>query len=93
MKDQLYLEEVLQDIGAVETLEQGLALFQTVGMPARNLAVRTRQEYTNDLTDLLAFLHQRGVQTIAAVGLHHLEAYQATMDQRGYEPSTRKRKT
>ena len=77
----------------IETLEQGLAFFETMGMPARNLAARTRQEYHNDLTDLNTFLAQRGIITLAQVGLQDLEHYQAEMDRRGYRPATRERKT
>jgi site-specific recombinase XerD len=88
-----FLEEVLGDIGEVETLEQGLVLFQTVGMPARNLSARTRIEYTNDLTDLIEFLAKRGKTKLAEIWLSDLEAYQAEMDRRSYEGTTRKRKT
>ena len=56
----------------IKTLDQGLGFFETVGMPARNLAARTRQEYHNDLTDLVAFLAQRGITTLAQVGLQDL---------------------
>lgn len=56
----------------IETLEQGLAFFETLGMPARNLAARTRQEYHNDLTNLNTFLAQRGITTLAQVGLQDL---------------------
>jgi len=93
MTRQLYLEEVIGDIGTVETLQQGLRLFQTVGMPARNLSARTRVEYTNDLTDLIEFLGKRGKTQFSQLWLADLEAYQAEMDRRGYEGSTRKRKT
>lgn len=31
------------------TLMEALTRFETVGMPARNLAVRTRREYSRDL--------------------------------------------
>lgn len=77
----------------VTTLEQGLALFETVGMPARNLAQRTRQEYQHDLGDVVAFLTERGLTELSQVGLQELVRYQAEMDQRGYKPSTRERKT
>lgn len=93
MTRQLYLEEVIGTIGPVETLEQGLGLFQTVGMPARNLSARTRVEYTNDLTDLIAFLTKRDKTLFSQIWLADLESYQAEMDRRGYEGSTRKRKT
>lgn len=75
------------------TLTEALNLFVTVGMPARNLAERTRQEYRHDLDDLLAFLAKRGLTTVAGVGLPDLEAYQAEMDRRGYKAATRERKT
>ena len=79
--------------GTVTTVEQGLALFEIVGMPARNLSARTRKEYKNDLADLVAFLAQRGVTKADDVSLRDLESYQAEMDRRGYKPSTRQRKT
>jgi site-specific recombinase XerD len=79
--------------GKIETLHQGLACFETVGMPARDLATRTRQEYTNDLTDLIGFLAKRGITRLKQVSLQDLENYQAEMDRRGYQASTRERKT
>ncbi len=87
------LQPSVENSGTVTTLEQGLALFETVGMPARNLSARTRREYKNDLEDLVAFLAQRGVTEINNVGLGDLESYQAEMDRRGRKPSTRQRKT
>lgn len=88
-----YLTDIVQEIGVVETLPQALVLFETVGMPARNLAVRTRQEYHNDITDLIVFLQGRGISRLSEVGLRDLEAYQAEMDHRAYQSSTRNRKT
>jgi site-specific recombinase XerD len=79
--------------GKIKTVEQGLAFFETVGMPARDLAARTRQEYTNDLTDLIKFLTKRGVTRLKQVSLQDLENYQAEMDRRGYQASTRERKS
>ncbi|MCQ3973982.1 MAG: hypothetical protein DPW09_11095 [Anaerolineae bacterium] len=76
----------------IETLAQGLDLFETVGMPARNLAHNSRQAYRRDLEELLAFLDSRGITRPAQVSLPHLEAYQAELDQRGCKASTRKRK-
>ena len=51
----------MQQIGPVETLDQALAAFETVGMPAKNRAVRTRREYRDDIRDLLTFLSARGI--------------------------------
>lgn len=81
------------DIGNVETLTQAIAYFVTVGMPARNLSARTRIEYQNDLTDLVAYLAKGGISVVDQVGLADLESYQAEMDRRGYTASTRERKT
>lgn len=86
------LESFINELGPVETLAQGLALFASVEMPARNLAQRTREEYTNDLEDLVAFLAERGVVGLSEVGLYELRLFQAEMDRRGYAPSTRERK-
>jgi site-specific recombinase XerD len=75
------------------TLAQGIALFETVGMPARNLADRTRQEYIKDLADLTVFLAQQGITKLADIDHQALERYQAEMDRRSYQASTRNRKT
>ncbi len=83
----------MEDIEPIETLRQALTLFVRVGMPARNLSARTRTEYTNDLTDLITYLEQQGILPLARVTLQHLTGYQAEMDKRGYQPSTRSRKT
>jgi site-specific recombinase XerD len=91
--NQQVFDEVMEEIGPVKTLEQGVALFVTVGMPARNLSARTRKEYQNDLADLLAYLAQRGITRIDQVSLQDLESYQAEMDRRDYKASTRERKT
>lgn len=83
----------MEEVGQVETMEAAVALFQTVGMPAKNLSARTRKEYVNDLTDLVNYLAGRGVTQLREVGLRDLENYQAEMDRRGYKPSSRNRKT
>ena len=83
----------MEEIGSVETLRQALTLWERVGMPARNLSLRTRTEYTNDLTDLITYLEQQGIVPLARVTFQHLTNYQAEMDKRGYKPSTRNRKT
>jgi site-specific recombinase XerD len=64
-----------------------------VGMPARNLAPRTRHEYHNDLSDLLTFLEEREVVQLSAVRLLHLEMYLAALDQRQLRPASRICKT
>ena len=42
--------------GSVDALAQALAQFEIIGMPARNLAARTRREYARDLRDVLSYL-------------------------------------
>lgn len=80
-------------VGAATTVRQGVALYASIGMPARNLSVRSRQEYARDLEDLTAFLAQHDMELLAEVSLSHLQTYQAEMDRRGYAPASRERKT
>ncbi len=83
----------MQQIGAVETLEQAIAAYETVGMPAKNLAARTRHEYANDLRFLATFLAERGITRLDQVGLRELERYLAELDRQGLKGSSRNRKT
>ncbi|HZB95788.1 MAG TPA: tyrosine-type recombinase/integrase [Herpetosiphonaceae bacterium] len=80
-------------VGAVETFDQAVTVFETVGMPAKNLAARTRREYASDLRDLVAFLTEHEITHLAMVGLRDLEAYLAELDRRGLKGSSRNRKT
>ena len=82
----------MAEIGGIETLKQALVLYETVGMRAASLAQRTRAEYTNDLTDLIAYLGRGGITRPEQVTLAHLRVYQADLDRRGYQASTRNRK-
>jgi site-specific recombinase XerD len=75
------------------TIREAIEEYKHVYLPARNLAERTREEYTNDLKDLVEFLETIGVKRAGDVGLIHLERYLAKLDHRGYAGSTRKRKT
>jgi site-specific recombinase XerD len=87
-------DDVIPRVGNVETLPQALKLYELVGMPAKNLAERTRQEYRNDITFFIEYLaEKRGVTHIAQVSLTDLEAYQAEMDAKSFTSSTRNRKT
>ena len=56
---QLRLDELLPEIRNIATLKQALAFYETVGMPARNLAARTCMSYHNGLSDMLLFLENR----------------------------------
>jgi integrase/recombinase XerD len=74
------------------TLQQALDEFKTVYMPARNLAARTREEYSNDLKAFIDFLEKAGVTKTGEVSTLHLDRYLAKLDELGYSGSTRKRK-
>ncbi|MFN8560032.1 MAG: tyrosine-type recombinase/integrase [Dehalococcoidia bacterium] len=89
----LFSSSEWQDVADVRTVRQAIALFETVGMPSRNLSARTRAEYSRDLCELAAFLEARGASRLAVVSLAHLQGYQAWMDSAGFVSSTRRRKT
>jgi site-specific recombinase XerD len=74
------------------TLRQALNEFKTVYMPARNLADRTREEYSNDLTALIDFLENIGVHHAGEISLTSIDQYLAHLDELGFSGSTRKRK-
>ena len=52
-------------------LVDALMTFETVGMPARNFAVRTRREYSRDLRELLDYLATCGITDVDMVRLPH----------------------
>src|SRR3954447_6487273 len=86
------LEATMASRSTVETLAQALAQFETIGMPARNLAARTRREYSRDLREVLSYLEQNGTTRLVEVRLRDLEGYLADLDRRGLQGSTRNRK-
>jgi len=92
MKKPLMLDNLLGEVGAIETLKQALVLYETVGMRAASLSLRTRKEYVNDLTDLVAYLGKGGITRPEQVTLAHLRVYLADLERRGYKASTRNRK-
>lgn len=81
------------ETGAVETFREAVALFEAVGMPARNLAAETRRAYRRDLGRLAEFLDGRKVKRLADVTLRDLEAHLAQLDAESYSPATRRRQT
>jgi site-specific recombinase XerD len=93
MAEQTLWDTPIQDKASIQTLEEGLAFFVSIGMPARNLSEETREVYQADLEDLIDFLKRRGIHLVRQVGLQSLLAYQAEMDKRGYQDSTREHKT
>ena len=75
------------------TFEDALGQYRELLLASRNLAPKTRREYTNDLTDLFAFLRSRHhIATVAKVERLHLESYLAELDARGLTGNTRRRK-
>ena len=76
-----------------QTLEAALALYERIYMPSRNFAQKTRLNYRNDLTNLIAFLHKLGHQRPDRIALGDLEGYLAELDRRGLAGSSRRRKT
>ena len=75
------------------SLDQALTAYETVYMPARNFAAKTRTNYRHDIADLIEFLKRNGRRRPQVVSLNDLEAYMAELDRRGYTGSSRARKT
>jgi site-specific recombinase XerD len=72
--------------------EQAQQLYETVYMPSRNLAPRTRVEYRTDLEQLITFLKETGVSNPTRVGSIHLQAFLAHLDGKGLTGFIRRRK-
>lgn len=78
---------------AATTIDGAIELFETVGMPARGLSVRTRAEYSSDLRQFSQFLANAGFSQLGELSRHHLQAFQAHLDGAGRKPSSCRRKT
>ncbi len=92
--DQMNLGELTENLNPDDlTIETALHLFETVYMASRNLAQRTRAEYKEDVTQLVAFLTKRGISQLREVSLSHLQLFMAELDSRGLSGVTRRRKT
>lgn len=76
----------------MQTLREGLAFFQTVGVLIKRLAQRTQAEYTHDLTELVDFLEDRGVFLIAKVRFRDLQYFTLALEKRGLRRSSCNRK-
>ncbi len=73
-------------------LTEALTAYQQTYLPARNMAPRSRREYTTDITELVHFLQERGIGEPGQLTLQHLNAYLASLDQRHLSGYTRRRK-
>jgi integrase/recombinase XerD len=74
------------------TLTEAMQVYEQSYLGPRRLAERSRVEYRNDINDLIAFLHNRGVTKIGQATTEHLKEYMANLEQRGYAVPTRRRK-
>lgn len=73
-------------------LDQALEAYHQQFLASGHLAVRTRREYRNDLTRVIAFLTgQCGLTSPKQVTSIHLEAYLAHLDVHGYSGAARRR--
>lgn len=82
---------ILSDI-QITTLVQALEQYQLLYLDAGVLALRTRREYRNDLTSVIAFLtDQCGLSSPTQVTRAHLAAYLARLDAHGYSGAARRR--
>ena len=70
-----------------------IELFETIYMASRNLAARTRDEYTTDISQLADFLEAHHIGWVGETGLSHLQAFLADLDARQLTGVTRRRKT
>ncbi len=84
-------EEVFLELGDNPSIRKAIRLFELVGMPARNLSARTREEYAKDLRLLATFCESHGRLQADQLTLPIVEAYQAEMDRRDYTASSRQR--
>jgi len=93
-EDQQLISEVLSTSHQGEvTLQKALKHYQTIYMPSRNWATKTRINYRNDIADLIKFLERHDKTQPAKVSLNDLEAYLADLDRRDYKGTSRRRKT
>jgi hypothetical protein len=74
------------------TLDQAFTEYRQVYLSARNLAHKTRVDYTIDVTQLLTFLQDRGITLVSQLDLSQLNAFLADMDTRELSGYTRRRK-
>jgi len=75
------------------TIEDALGEYTATYMPSRNLAEKTRREYTTDISDFVSFIASRGIYEPLGIELRHLNEYMAELDNRGLTGLTRRRKT
>ncbi len=83
----------LPDTKSTTPLQDALERYQSIFLPACNLAQRSRREYLTDLRDLFEYLVIKASLTRPdQVTRPHLEGFLAELDRRGLAGSTRRRK-
>ncbi len=73
-------------------IPEALDEYTSTYLPARNLAKRSRREYTTDIAELVQFLQERGIKETRELALTHLNAFLAYLDQKHLSGYTRRRK-
>ena len=63
-------------------LDQAFTEYRQVYLSSRNLAHKTRVDYTIDVTQLLIFLQDRGITLASQLDLSQLNGFLADMDTR-----------
>lgn len=76
----------------IQPFQEALDEYKASYMAARNLAARSRKEYSTDIAQFLGFLESLGVRDLKAVGPGHVESFLAKMDQQGLAGVSRRRK-
>jgi len=84
----LFMETVTSPL----KLDQVFTEYTDVYLAARNLAAKTRVDYTIDVTQLLTFLRDRRIIHVARLDLSQLNAYLAHLDVLELSGYTRRRK-
>ncbi len=75
------------------SLSAALENYRAIHMASRNMAPRTRAEYSRDLAEMVDFVETRcGLFDVHSVELKHLEEYLAELDRRGLSGASRRRR-
>lgn len=74
-------------------LDVVFAEYKEVYLPSRNYALKTREYYTKDISELVEFLTAKGTTEVSTIELPHLMVFLAELDKRKLAGITRRRKT
>lgn len=80
-------------MSVLSSLQDALTHYQELFLTARNLAQRSRHEYSTDIRELVAYLEEEcSLDRPDQIERKHLEEYLAELDRLGLAGSTRRRK-